>query len=298
MKTLGMVLAIMALWSGIALIWTGWHDRRSASTPQRRKVVDTPSTTRRQRLTIIVGFILGVAFWLMTGWLVAVIAGPLAAWLGPLLLGADGSAERIERLDAMSEWARLLASSVSVTGLEQAIVSTQGSVPEPIKSEVTALIARVRTNTISTETAIRAFADELDDGGTGDLICATLLVAVDKRGSGLRRMLESLADSVDEDVRNRRSIEVERKGFRTQTRMVTTIITFFLAYLFLLTDFMEPYKSGGLQLVLVGLACGFAGALYWMRLLTLERPTPRFLGSKANAARRSGSHRQMKGATS
>ncbi|MBB1033567.1 hypothetical protein G6031_04080 [Dietzia sp. CQ4] len=295
MKTLGMIVAILALWAGVALIWNGWSDRRSASTPRPRRTVEAPKLTRTQRLAITAGFIAGAAVWLLTGWLVAVVVGPLAAWLGPLLLGADGSAERIERLDALSEWSRLLASSVSVTGLEQAIISTQGSVPEPIKDEVTALIARVRTNTISTDSAIRSFADDLDDGGTGDLICATLLVAVDKRGSGLRRMLESLADSVDEDVRNRRATEVTRRGFRTQTRLVTTIITVFLTYLFVLTDFMEPYKSGGLQIVLVGLVGGFAGALYWMRLLTLERPVPRFLGAKANAA---STHRTPKGALS
>lgn len=295
MKTLGMTLAILALWGGAALIWAGWRDRRSSATPRRRRSIEAPKLTRQQRLTIMVGFIIGVAVWLLTGWLVAVLAGPLVAWLGPLLLGSDGSAELIERLDALSEWSRLLASSVSVTGLEQAIVSTQGSIPEPIKDEVTAFIARVRTNTISTSTAIRSFADDLNDGGTGDLICATLLVAVDKRGSGLRRMLESLADSVDEDVRNRRATEVERRGYRTQTRLVTAIIAAFLSYLFLLTDFMEPYKSGGMQLVLIALFCGFAAALYWMRLLTLERPVPRFLGRSANA---SGAHRQNKGVLS
>lgn len=285
MNTIMIIVAVFGFWFSLWVIWTGWIDRRDPKAPTTSK----PSRLRvrlskNQRLAMMAGLVAGIVVWLLSGWLIAVLAGPALAWLIPLLLGSDGTAERIERLDALSEWTRLLASSVSVVGLEQAIVSTQGSVPAPIFDEVTALIARVRTNAISTKTAIRAFADDIDDGDTGDLIAATLIVAADKRGSGLRLVLDSLAESVDEAVRNRRKIEAEREGTRSQTRLLSAIIGLFLVGLFVFTDYMDAYKNGPMQIVLAIFLTGFGVCLLWMRRITAEDPVPRFLGAKANPA--------------
>lgn len=285
MNTTMIIVAVFGFWFSIWVIWTGWIDRRDPKTPGTNKASRfRVRLSKNQRLAMLAGLVAGIVVWLLSGWLIAVLAGPALAWLIPLLLGSDGTAERIERLDALSEWTRLLASSVSVVGLEQAIVSTQGSIPAPIFDEVTALIARVRTNAISTKTAIRAFADDIDDGDTGDLIAATLIVAADKRGSGLRLVLDSLAESVDEAVRNRRKIEAEREGTRSQTRLLSAIIGLFLAGLFLLTDYMDTYKEGPMQIVLAIFLTGFGGCLLWMRRITAEAPAPRFLGAKANPA--------------
>ena len=85
---------------------------------------------------------------------------------------------------------------------EQALVSTLRSTPEPIRPEVARLVSRLRARW-STEDALRAFADDLDDA-TGDLIAANLILGARRRGAGLASVLEGLAESVAADVRARR----------------------------------------------------------------------------------------------
>ena len=95
----------------------------------------------------------------------------------------------------MEEWTRSLSGVLTVgIGLEQALVATLRSTPAPINAEVSRLVARLRARW-DTETALRAFADELDDA-TGDLIAANLILGARRRGAGLASVLEGLAESV------------------------------------------------------------------------------------------------------
>jgi tight adherence protein B len=55
----------------------------------------------------------------------------------------------------------------------------------------------------STEDALRAFADDLDDA-TGDVVAANLILGARRRGAGLASVLDALAESVAADVRARR----------------------------------------------------------------------------------------------
>ena len=66
------------------------------------------------------------------------------------------------------------------------------------------------------------FADDLDDA-TGDLVAANLILGARRRGAGLASVLESLAESVADDVRARRAIEADRAKPRTTARWVTII---------------------------------------------------------------------------
>src|SRR3546814_11588197 len=94
----------------------------------------------------------------------------------------------------MEEWTRSLSGVLTVgIGLEQALVATERSTPSAIRPEVQRLVARLRSRW-NTEEAIRAFADELDDA-TGDLVAANLILAARRRGAGLSRGLDSLAES-------------------------------------------------------------------------------------------------------
>ena len=87
--------------------------------------------------------------------------------------------------------------------------------------EVSALAARLAARW-PTETALRAFADDLDDA-TGDLVVATLILGARRRGPGLARVLTAVADSVAEEVAMRRKVEAERAKPRTTARAVTLI---------------------------------------------------------------------------
>ncbi|CCH72763.1 Type II secretion system protein [Nostocoides australiense Ben110] len=240
---------------------------------------------RRSKILAVAGLIAGALIYLFTGWLIAVVLVPLAAVGLPTLLSAPPSAARIERLEALEEWTRALAGVLTVgVGLEEALRSTLRSTPEAIRPEVTTLVARLRAR-ISTEEALRAFADDLNDA-TGDLVAAYLILGARRRGQGLASVLESLAESVAADVRARRAIEADRAKPRTTARWVTIITISVLGFLTLTGDYISPYGSPLGQLLLILLLSAYVGLLIWMRNMAKGEALPRFLGDAA----REGAH--------
>jgi len=240
---------------------------------------------RRSKILAVAGLIAGAFIYLFTGWLIAVVLVPLAAVGLPTLLSAPPSAARIDRLEALEEWTRALAGVLTVgVGLEEALRSTLRSTPEAIRPEVTTLVARLRAR-ISTEEALRAFADDLNDA-TGDLVAAYLILGARRRGQGLASVLESLAESVAADVRARRAIEADRAKPRTTARWVTIITISVLGFLTLTGDYISPYGSPLGQLLLILLLSAYVGLLIWMRNMAKGEALPRFLGDAA----REGAH--------
>ena len=173
-------------------------------------------------MLLLAGVGLGLLGWVITGWVLALVIAPVAVIGLPALLSAPPAATQINRLEAMEEWTRSLSGVLTVgIGLEQALVATLRSTPAPINAEVSRLVARLRARW-DTETALRAFADELDDA-TGDLIAANLILGARRRGAGLASVLEGLAESVAADVRARRQVEADRAKPRSTARWVTLI---------------------------------------------------------------------------
>ncbi|WP_295699046.1 type II secretion system F family protein, partial [Lapillicoccus sp.] len=222
----------------------------------------------RVRTTAAVSVLAGAVLALVTGWVAAVVILPAAAVGLPYLLSAPPAAQKIRRVEAMEEWTRSLAGVLGAgVGLEQALTATLRSTPEPIKPEVTALVARLRARW-DTETALRAFADDLDDA-TGDLIAASLILGARRRGPGLARVLVAIADAVAEEVAMRRKVEAERAKPRATARAVTLITLGVVAVGALNGTYLAPYGTPLGQLVLAMITLGFVGALGWMRALTL-----------------------------
>jgi Flp pilus assembly protein TadB len=232
--------------------------------------------SRRARLLLLAGFGVGVVAWLITGWPLAVLMAPAAAVGLPMLLAAPPAAARIGRLEAMEEWTRSLSGVLTVgVGLEQALVATLRSTPAPITGEVSRLVARLRARW-TTEDALRAFAEELDDA-TGDLVAANLILGARRRGAGLASVLEGLAESVAADVRARRQVEADRAKPRATARWVTLISASVLVILAVSGPYVEPYRSPLGQLILLALLSAYVGTLIWMRRMAMGRPLPRFL---------------------
>ena len=231
----------------------------------------------RTRVLALVGVGAGLLVTVVTGWLVAIIAVPLAVVGLPSLLASPAATAQIERLEALAEWTRNLAGVLTVgVGLEQALAATLRSTPEPIKPEVTRLVARLRARW-STEEALQQFADELDDA-TGDLVAAYLILGARRRGNGLASVLQGLAESVAEDVTARRRIEADRAKPRATARNVTLITLSVLTLLAFNGQFMAPYGTPLGQALLAVLLAAYAGALAWMRRMSQGEPLPRFLG--------------------
>ena len=238
--------------------------------------------SRRTRLLLAVGAVAGAAVALATGWLIAIVLAPAAMAGVPVLLSAPGSTARIDRLEAMEEWTRSLAGVLTVgVGLEQALIATLRSTPAAIRPEVSRLVARLRARW-STEDALRAFAEELDDA-TGDLVAANLILGARRRGAGLASILESLAESVAADVRARRQIEADRAKPRATARWVTIITVSVLAVLALTGSYIEPYGTPLGQALLALLLSLYVLTLVWMRRMATGAPLPRFIGTPARA---------------
>jgi Flp pilus assembly protein TadB len=233
-------------------------------------------------MLVLAGLGLGVLGWVVTGWVLALVIAPAATLGLPILLAAPPAATRINRLEAMEEWTRSLAGVLTVgIGLEQALVATLRSTPAPINSEVTRLVIRLRARW-DTETALRAFADELDDA-TGDLIAANLILAARRRGAGLSSVLEGLAESVAADVRARRQVEADRAKPRSTARWVTAISASVLVVLALSGSYVKPYGSALGQVILVVLLAAYVATLVWMRRMASGKPLPRFLDRRPEA---------------
>lgn len=240
------------------------------------------AVTSRTRMLLLAGLGLGVLGWVVTGWVLALVIAPAATLGLPILLAAPPAATRINRLEAMEEWTRSLAGVLTVgIGLEQALVATLRSTPAPINSEVARLVIRLRARW-DTETALRAFADELDDA-TGDLIAANLILAARRRGAGLSSVLEGLAESVAADVRARRQVEADRAKPRSTARWVTLISASVLVVLALSGSYVKPYGSAIGQVILVVLLAAYVATLVWMRRMAGGKPLPRFLDRRPEA---------------
>ena len=237
----------------------------------------SPRTRATAIVAVAAGFVLAVA----TGWLAAILILPAAALGLPYLLAAPPAAQRIRRVEAMEEWTRSLAGVLgSGVGLEQALTATLRSTPDPIRAEVTTLVARLRARW-DTETALRAFADDLDDV-TGDLVAANLILAARRRNRSLAAALQGVAESVADDVAARRRVEAGRAKPRGSARLVTIFSAAVLAVLALTGDYIAPYRTPIGQVILLALLAAYAGALAWMRRMADGTPTPRFLGGPNN----------------
>lgn len=265
--------------AGIVGVVASWRPA-PAGAPRPRRTPPLLSRLRalslRTRLLALTGLVVGVLVAVLSGWLVAAVVVP-AAFVGiPLLVTAPEEKARIARLEALAEWTRNLAGVLTVgVGLEQALVATLRSTPTAIKPEVTRLVARLRARW-STEDALLAFADELDDA-TGDLVAAYLILGARRRGTGLASVLQGLAESVAEDVTVRRRVEADRAKPRATARTVTLITIGVLAVLSFSGQIMAPYGTPLGQALLTVLLSVYGATLVWLRRMSMGEPLPRFL---------------------
>lgn len=223
----------------------------------------------------------GGAGWVLTGWPVMVLIAPLAVvWLPKLFTDARAK-KRIAQLEALEDWTRSLAGVLVVgTGLEQAIERTAASAPEAIREHVRGLTRRLRARW-STEEALRAFSDELDDA-TADLAVGALILASRQRGPGLVAVLEGLAQTVSEAVRARRLVEIERDKQQNQVRLVTAVALVTVAIIAVFgRSYLAPYATPMGQIVLVAILAGYVALLLLMRQMATSAPAPRLLPPSA-----------------
>lgn len=285
-QLLASVIAGIMITGGLALAVLGL--RRSPPPPARpsRRLVPAwiVRMPRWQRAATLVALLVGIVIGTATGWVILVVALPLAAVGLPLLLATSVAAPRIARMDAIAEWTRNLSGVLTAgQGLEQALQASLRSTPDAIRPEVSGLVGRLRARW-STEAALRAFADDLDDA-TGDLVVAALILGSRKRGDGIARVLTGLAESVADDVRARRQLEADRAKPRSSARTTTLISVAALAVFSLSGQFLAPYGSPLGQALLALYLAAYIGCAIWLRRLAAEPAAARFVARRTEASR-------------
>ena len=231
-----------------------------------------------------VALMAGVVAAAVTGWVILIVVLPLAVIGLPLMLAVSDAAPRIARMEAVADWTRNLSGVLTAgQGLEQALQASLRSTPDAIRPEVSQLVGRLRARW-STEAALRAFADDLNDA-TGDLVVAALILGSRKRGDGLARVLTGLAESVADDVRVRRQLEADRAKPRSSARTTTLISLGALVVFGVSGQFLEPYGSPLGQALLTLYLAGYVGCMIWLRRLAAEPAPVRFVSRRSEPTR-------------
>lgn len=272
---------------GFALAVFGLQ-RRPAPPPRPSRQRTLPARVTRmprwQRVAAAAAVLVGIGLAAVTGWVILVVLLPLAVVGLPVLLVTSDAAPRIARMEAIAEWARNLSGVLTAgQGMEQAFQASLRSTPEAIRPEVSQLVGRLRARW-STETALRAFADDLDDA-TGDLVVAALILGSRKRGDGLARVLTGLAESVADDVKARRQLEADRAEPRSNARTTTLISLGALVVLGLSGQFLAPFGSPLGQVLLAVYLAGYVGCAVWLRRIAAEPAPVRFVAKRTGVAR-------------
>ena len=269
--------------AGLLLLAVGWTTpaaSRAERAARPRRASRWSALAPATRRMLLAGFAGGLVGWLVTGWFALMVLVPAAVVGIPALLRPPRAGTPIATLEALEEWTRGLAGVLTVgSGLEQALITSARSAPDQIRPQVAAMAARLHART-DTATALRAFADDLNDA-TADLIVLSLTLAASKRGMGLAPALTSLARSVAKDVANRRAVEAERAKLRTTTRTITALTLIVMGGLFITGDYVAPYRTGVGTLVLTGLIAAYIGTLAWLRALGTAPVPPRLIVERA-----------------
>lgn len=277
--TATLALCIIAAVAGAILVILGFAGRgEETGLPARRllKAREKRRLNRTQQIQLLVGGAIGLLFALITGWWILVVAVPLAAVGLPWLLQKGPEEDAIAKLDALESWTRGLAGlTVSGAGLERTIAASLGSCPEPIKPQVTQLVARMNARWTTTA-ALQAFADDLDDE-TADVLVMHLLRKAELRGSGLATALEDLAKSIFERVKMRRQIEADRATPRNEARFVVYFTLALLVLLVLAQQYSAPYGTPVGQILFAVYLIIYAVVLLWMRRISRGVKAPRLL---------------------
>lgn len=278
MSTAALAVTIIAGVLGIVLIVVGIAGRDAgAELPSRRTTTKTPVALTRTQLTqLVAGGAIGIVVALVTGWWLFVFIAPIATIGIPWLLAKGPEDEVIAKLDALESWTRNLAGlTVAGAGLERTISASLDSCPEPIRPQVTQLVARINARW-STTAALQAFADDLNDE-TADVLVMHLLRKAELRGPGLAASLQDLAKSMSERVEMRRDTEAQRSQPRAETRIIVYFTVALLIALVLANQYTAAYGTPIGQVLLTIYLALYTLLLLWMRRISRGKPVPRLL---------------------
>lgn len=283
---IGAIAAIMVLSGlllGIAAFTVPVAPSRRESTPRQRPRL-LARLTRRTRTVLLISIAVGLIAAMLTGWMILVLLIPAATVAAPYLFDTKTETRAQKRVEAIGKWVSALSGSMGAgASLEQALKTSMRSTSDEIRPEVSRLVARINSR-IETRTALRAFADDLDDA-MGDKVVAALMLGAERRGA-LSGVLADLAGSLEEDLAARRGVIASRASARSTARNITGLMVVVVGGLVLFGgDYMAPYRTPLGQILFTVQILIYAALLIWMKRLSAVKRPPRFLGTTSGGGR-------------
>ena len=281
------VLAFLLLGSGVAMaiaFMVGTRKPAGPASPTRlafRRFWTGSGRSSRERGThqtlLIVAVVAGALTWLVTGWpvggFIVLIAIPGVPWL---FNAATAEKKAIARLSALEAWTRRVSDYVrNGIGLQAAIVATARTAPPLIGTEVRTLAARMQSGG-DPVMSLRAFAEELDDYSSDEVVAPLILQLADA-GEGLHSALTDIAQGLNEEINTRATADSERSTARYTVRFLTGATVAVLVFGAINSSYAIPYRSTAGQTLLAFLAGIYIGLMLWIRALSLPEKLPRLL---------------------
>lgn len=263
---------------GVLLVVMGLRGQPDDATEPRRRVMRAVHFDRRFFGRLAVALLVGVGIGVFTGWVVGAVLSAAAVLGLPRILGSNVDHQRqLERIEAIASWTEMLRDTlVAAAGLEQAMLATASTCPEPIRDEITALAVKVERGE-RLAPGLRELAEQLHDP-TADLVVSALVLASDHQARQLAELLGELAVEAREQATMRMRVDAGRARSRTSVRVIVITTILFAAGLVVFNrDYLSPFDSNFGQLVLLLVGALFAAAFAWMTKLSRFREPERFL---------------------
>lgn len=272
MVTVAGMVTIVAWWRGVFVT----QPRRSLSTGLWTRTVDNVSLGRADAVRLLAGAVGGVVLAFYSG--LPLLAGviPLAVWGLPRLLGEPARSE-VRTLESLDRWVRAMAATMATgKSITDALRLSARQVPAQLQPHLHRVVQRLDQRWQPAQ-ALAAMADDLDSPDA-DAILASLMLAVQRGGTGATATLSALADSIQDRLRALREIEAERAKPRIVVRQVTLVTLVMMSGALIVgRGYFAPYGTPLGQMLLGAILGLYAMSLIAMRRLTVPRRRPRIL---------------------
>lgn len=225
--------------------------------------------------------------WLAAGWPVGMLLAAVGGFVAPTLVGAKRRREQaIEDIEAIAGWAEQLRDTIgAAAGLQEAIAVTARVAPLRVRPAVQDLATGMRRRPLSVE--LRRFAATLDDPAA-DQIAIALILASERRGQNLTRLLSDIAASAREDATMRIRTETSRAQTYSDAKVVSGIVVGMFGFMMVFNrGYLDAFDRLTGQLVLAVVGVLWATALYGIAQLSVVRRPPRLLALADDQQRRS-----------
>ena len=269
--TVLIVICSVGIGVGIALAVTGLF----ATTPVTKRHSFTKRIDAATRQSMIAALVCAAVVGLATHWPVGAAIGGAAGWTLRSAVTSSPGHRVTNRLDALATWIESLRDSVAAQrGLVAAIESTVPSAPASLRTNIEALVVRIKSGT-PLDRAFAALASELADASADEAI-APLILASRFGGTDLQNLLGTAAANTREQLALVQRTEVARAKPRREMRLVVVVtLGFVLATLTIGHGYFAPFSTTVGQIVLLVIAALFAVGFASMHRLSRPQAMPR-----------------------